>query len=116
MLSPILALAAIAAILVGLVLIPGTWEQQPTDAVAHYDRGAALLDQGKPVEAIAEFRAAIRLKPELVYAHIGLANALDEQGKSTEAIAEYREAIRLKPDEVLAHYNLALALGRQGKT
>ncbi|HEV3120832.1 MAG TPA: tetratricopeptide repeat protein [Isosphaeraceae bacterium] len=113
---PSAAIAAIGAILVGVLMSHNSWGQQPSDAAAHYNRGAALANQGKHAEASAEFRAAIRLNPEFVDAHIGLANVLDEQGKAQEAIAEYREAIRLKPNEALAHFNFAVALGRQGKT
>ena len=53
-------------------------------------------------EAIAEFREAIRLKPDYAEAHNNLGIALKAQGKLDEAIAEYRAAIRLKPDDVLA--------------
>ncbi len=71
-------------------------------------------DQGKLDEAIAEFRAAIRLKPDYAEAHINLGIALQDQGKLEEAIAEYRAAIRLKPDYAEAHYNLGLALKPRG--
>ena len=51
-----------------------------------------MRDQGKLEEAIAEYRAAIRLKPDFAEAHCNLGNALTDQGKLDEAVAEYRAA------------------------
>ncbi len=93
----------------------GETGQQPADANAHHNWGITLAEQGKLDEAITEFRAAIRLQPELVGAHIGLANALKENDEAENAIAEFREAIRLQPDNADAHYGLADTLGRQGQ-
>ena len=70
---------------------------------------------GEADEAIAEYREAMRLKPDFAEAHINLGVALRDQGKLDEAIAEYREALRLKPDHAEAHSNLGLALSDQGK-
>jgi tetratricopeptide (TPR) repeat protein len=86
-----------------------------TDAIDHYNLAVDLQGQGKLEEAVAEYRTAIRIRPDLAEAHISLANALDEQGKDEEAIAEYRAAIRIKPDFAQAHYSLGIALGQQGK-
>ena len=70
---------------------------------------------GKLDEAIAEYREAIRLKPDLRRGPQQPRHRPDDQGKLDEAIAEYREAIRLKPDYAEAHNNLGIALTRQGK-
>ena len=48
----------------------------PDDAAAHYNLGLALGDQGKLDEAVAEYRTAIRLKPDVAEAHSNLGNAL----------------------------------------
>jgi hypothetical protein len=66
-------------------------------------------------EAIAEFRAAIRLQPDHAWAHNSLGLALQDQGKVEEATAEFRAAIRLQPDYAAAHANLGIALKAQGK-
>ena len=65
-------------------------------------------------EAIAEFREAIRLKPDDAWAHRKLGDALHNQGKMAEAIAAYREAIRINPDYAWAHIGLGQALRSQG--
>jgi tetratricopeptide (TPR) repeat protein len=74
-----------------------------------------LGDQGKPAEAIAEYRTAIRSKPNLAEAHYNLGSALSAQGKPAEAIAEYRTVIQIKPDYADAHHNFGSALSAQGK-
>ena len=104
-----------AVVAIGAILLGGLWigktSRRPSDAAGHIDRGNALFGQGKLDEAIAEYRAAIRIKPDFAEAHYNLGVVLANQGKLDEAIAEYREAIRIKPDFAEAHYNLGSALG-----
>ena len=61
--------------------------------------GNALRAQGKLDEAIAEYREAIRLKPDLGPAFKDLGDALNRQGKSNEAAAAFREADQLNPGQ-----------------
>jgi tetratricopeptide (TPR) repeat protein len=70
----------------------------PSDADAHYQRGAALQAEGHSEEAIAEYRTAISLKHDHAKAHYSLGNALSDLGRFDEAKAEWRAAIRFKPD------------------
>jgi tetratricopeptide (TPR) repeat protein len=121
--SPASAFAALGATLLRCLGFGKRRGKQPADADAHYNRGITLAEQWNREEAAAEFRAAIRLKPEHVGAHIGLADALSvmacqlaEPGPlASAAIAEFREAIRLQPDNADAHFGLADTLGRQGQ-
>ncbi len=69
----------------------------PTTQSARNNLGNVLCDQGKLDEAIAAYREAARLKPDLAGAHNGLGNVLCDQGKLDEAITEFR-VLRLKPD------------------
>jgi Flp pilus assembly protein TadD len=77
--------------------------------------GAGLYKKGQLDEAIRQYEAAIRLKPDYPGAHNDLGNALDEQGQTDEAIRQYQEVIRLKPDYAEAHYNLGAVLDRKGQ-
>jgi protein O-GlcNAc transferase len=78
-----------------------------SDAVRHFQAGR--LD-----EAIACYRRAIELKPELPEAHANLGAALKEQGRLDEAVGCYRRAIELRPELPEAHANLGAALQEQG--
>jgi protein O-GlcNAc transferase len=77
--------------------------------------GAALKELGNLDEAVAAYRQAIRLKPDLADAHSNLGVALYEQGKLDEAVVGYLQAIRIKPGYAEAHSNLGIALKDQGK-
>jgi tetratricopeptide (TPR) repeat protein len=71
---------------------------------------SSLYDQHNLVGALAAYREAIYLRPELSKAHAGVCFLLRLQGHLDGAIAECREAIRLGPDNAEAHYYLGGAL------
>ena len=67
--------------------------------MVHYERGMDLHRAGGLDGAIAEFREAIRLKPDDSGVPMKLGNALADKGDLDGAIAGYRDALRLKPDD-----------------
>ena len=81
----------------------------------HFDLGLALQDKGRPDEAMAEYREAIRLDANLFEAHYNLGNALHDKDRSHEAIAEYQATIRLKDEYAEAHCNLGHCLCNEGQ-
>jgi len=83
--------------------------------ISYSNLGYTLLTQGKPDEAIANYRKALAINPDFAEAHNDLGIALQEQGKLDEAVASYRMAISLKTDFAWAHNNLGNALQDQGK-
>lgn len=85
------------------------------NAVAHTNLGVALEQQGRRDEALAEYRQAVELKPDLPQLHNNIANLLDELGRRDEALAEYQEALRLKPNAPLAHANYGSLLNELGR-
>ncbi len=52
----------------------------PGSAEGHNLLGWVLFAQGQTAESIAQFRTALRLKPDLAAAHVNLANALVKSG------------------------------------
>jgi tetratricopeptide (TPR) repeat protein len=77
--------------------------------------GAALADQGRIDEAIAQYSEALRLQPDYPKARVNLGVALAGQGRIDEAIAQFSEALRIKPDFPEARVNLGAALAGQGR-
>jgi tetratricopeptide (TPR) repeat protein len=71
--------------------------QQPTNPEIHFYLGVVLYQQRKLDEAVAAFRMAIRLKPDLFQAHTNLGIALRGQKKLDEALAAFRQADQLLP-------------------
>jgi len=86
----------------------------PGSARPHYDLGIELehIPYRLP-EAIAEYRAALRIEPDFAEARSNLATALARTpGRLPEAIAEYQAALAIRPDNAAVHYNLAITLAR----
>ena len=68
----------------------------PKPDQSHLERGDELLADGRVDDAIAEYREAVRLRPDGNEARIKLGQALLAAGKDGDAIAEYRELVRLR--------------------
>jgi tetratricopeptide (TPR) repeat protein len=86
----------------------------PDNAEEHRKKGALLTQQGHYDEALAEFRLALHLMPDLDRAHLGLGAALQGKGDLEGAIAEYRMLLKRHPNDPAAHNNLGSALQQKG--
>jgi tetratricopeptide (TPR) repeat protein len=85
------------------------------EAERHQQAGCRLIREGKPTEALAEFREAIRLDPRHTDAHGNLGVALAHLRKLPEAEAAFRLAIRLDAANTTMYVNLATCLLQQNK-
>jgi protein O-mannosyl-transferase len=103
----------------------------PTFSLPYQNLGAALDASGQSdaaaiayrkaelspyIEAIAQYRKALEIKPDSWYARTNLANALAGCDLLDEAAAEYRKAMEIRPDYAVAHNNLANILAQQNRT
>ena len=82
---------------------------------AHDHLGLVRAAQGRVDEAIAHYRAALRIRPDYEGAHVNLGNLQAARGRMDDAIAHYGEALRIKPDLEIAHNNLGVVLARLGR-
>jgi len=80
-------------------LRPLTSKKQPGHALTHWDVACALKKKGDVDGAIAEFREAIRLKPDSAHIHYDLSAALEEKGEDQSVLEEFRKAQELDPKE-----------------
>jgi lipoprotein NlpI len=62
-----------------------------------------------PGAAIAHFRQALAIRPDLAFAHNSWGIALARQARWDEAMEHYRAALRLQPGFVEARLNMAVA-------
>jgi len=90
--------------------------------LAHKSWGDSLEALGKHVEAIAEYRKALDIKPDYADARNDLGISLDKLGKTDEAILQYRQAIvqyqkarQINPAYPMALNNLGVALLGKGE-
>lgn len=69
--------------------------------------GEALAKSGRMDEAVEQFEAALRLKPDFAEAHNNLGNAWSGMpGRRAAAAAQIEAALRLRPDYPEAYNNL----------
>jgi tetratricopeptide (TPR) repeat protein len=83
--------------------------------IAHVNVGVALEQKGKLNEALAEYRAAEQLAPELYHIHNNLGNLLDNLGHPNKALTEYREAVLLNPNLPFLHNGAGMVLAELGR-
>jgi outer membrane protein assembly factor BamD (BamD/ComL family) len=82
----------------------------------HYNKGIDFYKQGKYDQAGQEFKKAIELKPNDVYALYGLGNTYYCKAKYDDAVKIYTKAINISPDYAKVHYSLSLAYSKLGMT
>jgi len=83
--------------------------------VAYSNLSTALLEKGKPEEAIALLQKAVSRHPEYAKARSALGLILSWQGRLDEAITELEQASRQSPDSPNAYCALGDALAAKGR-
>ena len=92
-------------------------QAQPQNPYFHELRGQALLEAGKPAEAIAPLRRAVQLAPNPALIQIMLAQALlasNNKAYADEAVTLLETATRREPESPPAFELMAQAYGRKG--
>jgi len=89
-----------------------TIDRNPLCWMAHNNLGNVLARlPARSADAMQEYEAAVRIKPDYAEANYNLANLLFKDDLPN-AIADYQTALRAKPDFSEAHANLGTALAR----
>ena len=92
-------------------------QAQPNNPYFHELKGQALLEGGRPAEAVAPLRRAAALAPNVSLIRIMLGQALVATGDNRhaeEAISLLRVAMQREPDAPEVYSQLAMAYGRKG--
>jgi tetratricopeptide (TPR) repeat protein/glycosyltransferase involved in cell wall biosynthesis len=91
-------------------------ESQPNLELAkkQFNRGNILKAQGRFSEAIAYFKNALVLQPDLIEAATNLAVTLHQTGDFAEATAYYQRALEIDPNCAQSHNNWGILLQAQG--
>ncbi|MET0710318.1 MAG: M48 family metalloprotease [Tardiphaga sp.] len=90
---------------------------QPNNAYFHELKGQALLEGGKPAEAVAPLRRAVQLAGNAPLIEMLLGQAMvasDNKAITDEAIRILRAAVSREPEAPIGYVQLALAYGRKG--
>ena len=98
-------------------LIDGLIQAEPNNPYFHEVKGQALLENGRPQEAVAPLRRAVALAPNANLIKIMLGQALVAANNPTltdEAVSLLRNALARDPDQPQGHQQLAVAFARKG--
>ena len=91
------------------------WYAEVMQYRAHFNLARAFEVSGRFQDAIAEYGATLRVRPDDAASHYNLARLLEGAGEEQEAIEHYREAIAAQPDFAEAHNNLGIRLLTAGQ-
>ena len=100
-----------------LTQIDALIQQQPNNAYFHELRGQALLEGGRPADAIVPLRRAAQLSNNAPLIEMLLGQALvatDNKAYTDEAVAILRAAVARETEAPLGYAQLAMAYGRRG--
>jgi predicted Zn-dependent protease len=100
-----------------LPLIDGLIAERPNDPYFHELRGQILYENGRPLEAIPEYKAAVKVLPDNALLHQELGQVeveSDDPAQLADAKEQLHAAIRKEPDDPGTWRLLATAYGRDG--
>lgn len=100
-----------------IVLIDALIATSPDNAYFHELKGQALMENGRPAEAIAPLRRAAALAPDAHLIRVMLAQTLIASGDAKvaeEAVVLLRGAMAREPELPEIYSQLAIAYGRKG--
>jgi protein O-mannosyl-transferase len=120
LMSGIAAGLALAALSVGAFIQTSYWRDSESlwrhalactadNAVAHDGLGNALLEKGRPDEAVDEFQKALEIDPKYGKAHNNLGSILAQRGQLDQAIGHFEKALAFTPGDAMTHNNLGSA-------
>jgi tetratricopeptide (TPR) repeat protein/cbb3-type cytochrome oxidase subunit 3 len=84
--------------------------------IAQNNLGGTLLEQGQLNEAIAHYREAVEIKPDVPEVQSNLGNALVREGEVEEAIGHLQKALQIDPSYAEAYNYMGNALMKKGET
>jgi tetratricopeptide (TPR) repeat protein len=90
-------------------------ENAPGDGECHNERGVVLNALERTDEALAAFRRALAIDPQLADAHVNCGNLLSAQGDNHDAIAHFKIALDIDGPSADVIANMALAQQHQGE-
>ncbi len=81
---------------------------RPDQWASHYNMGNYQLSRGELKEAIASYRAALKLEPQAVLAMVNSSIAYAQMGENDKAEKSLQAALKIAPDSAAANFNMGL--------
>ncbi|MFQ5701151.1 MAG: tetratricopeptide repeat protein [Acidobacteriota bacterium] len=98
-----------------LTLFTATVATSPNSAKAHYNLGVALEENGRPVEALRQYREALAIREDDAGAHRNAGLLLAAQGRLPAAVADLERAAALDPNLPGVLSDLGVVYNRLGR-
>jgi tetratricopeptide (TPR) repeat protein len=86
-----------------------------SNALAHVLLGRAYLNSNRSLQAIDEFKTALKLDPAIKLGHYHLGFAYSSLGRNDDAMSEYKEELRRSGESPAVVYELGRSLLEAGK-
>ena len=100
----------VVVLALSVVLTPA-WAEE---AERYNSEGVGHFNKGDYDAALASFKEAIRLNPDLFLAHYNLGALYGKKGQWDASIDSFKEVIRLEPDIASTHFALGEAYAKKG--
>ncbi len=84
-------------------------------ADAYWQRGVLRYRQGRPRDAVKDFKKALDLRPSRTEARAGLASAYLDLGRQGAALEEWRQAVLARPENAMWHFRYGKLLSTNGQ-
>lgn len=97
-----------------ITLFETTLERNPTSWMAHNNLGRAYAEAHRPADALEQFQATLRLKPDHAAALSNIGSLYQDKDPK-RAIEYFEQALRIDPKYADAHTRLAIALATIGR-
>ena len=89
-------------------------KRQHEEAIKHFTRASKLHLEGKPDEALIEYRKTLELDNQLYAAWNNMGQLLMEQANYADAVSAYKIASGLEPTDPRPEYNIGLTYQKVG--
>jgi len=83
-------------------------------SIEHYNTASQLHLDGKPDEALAEYRTALELNDKLYAAWNNMGQLLMDQGNYADAVSAFQIASKMEPTDPRPEYNIGLTYQKVG--
>ena len=89
---------------------------RPDQWTSHYNMGNYQLSRGEFKEAIASYRAALKIEHQAIMAMVNSSIAYAQMGENSRAEKSLQDALKIAPDNAAANFNMGLVKAEKNET
>ena len=89
---------------------------RPDQWTSYYNMGNYQLSRGEFKEAIASYRAALKIEHQAIMAMVNSSIAYAQMGENSRAEKSLQDALKIAPDNAAANFNMGLVKAEKNET